>query len=150
MLYQSILNTGFCIDVKNRDLHGIAGIDWVLDRYAHVIRETPSIASEIVSSLLHCKPPILPVILTESDKAMFFVDTQFEQVNHLSFLDLIEGFMLEAVLDNEISKMSSASELTNMFMATMYGAIVTSHIKGDGQEALIFTNITRNWLKNLR
>jgi hypothetical protein len=58
--------------------------------------------------------------------------------------------MLEAVLDNEISKMSSAADLTNMFMATMYGAIVTSHIKGDGQEALIFTNIIRNWLKNLQ
>lgn len=150
MLYQSIINTGLCIDISKRDLHASAGIEYVIDRFANIIRETPSIASEIVSSLLHSRPPILPVILTESDKSLFFADTEFEGINHLSFWDLMEGFMLEAVLGNEIGKMSTASELTHMFMATMYGAIVTSHIKGQGQEAIIFTNITRSWLKNLR
>ena len=150
MLYQSIINTGLCIDISKRDLHATAGIEYVIDRFANIIRDTPSIASEIVSSLLHARPPILPVILTESDKSLFFADIDFEEINYLSFWDLMEGFMLEAVLNNEIGKMSSASELTHMFMATMYGAIVTSHIKGQGKEAIIFTNVTRSWLKNLR
>jgi len=150
MFYQSLINTQICIDVSNNDLHSLAGLEQVVEQFAGIIRETPSLASEITSTLLHTKPPILPVILTESDKALFFPEVNFEVVNHLSFLDLIEGFMLEGVLGNEITIMANAAELTTMFMAMLYGAIVASHIKGNGQESAVFDSVTRNWLRNLR
>jgi hypothetical protein len=57
--------------------------------------------------------------------------------------------MLEAILDNEITKKSDASELANMFIATVYGAIVASHIGGSEQQAIRFNNICKGWLNCL-
>ncbi len=150
MLYMSIINTGICIEISERKLESLAGLAFVIKRFGGVIRETPSIAKELVSAIIHTKPPVLPVLLTISDKALFFPNTQFEMVNLRSFWDLIEGFMLEGVLSNDISKMTGPSELTNMFIATIYGAIITAHVKGqEGQQALIFNNICRSWLRCL-
>jgi AcrR family transcriptional regulator len=149
MLYKSIINTGICIEVSQRGLKSLKGLSFITNRFVHIIRETPSIARELVSTLLHAKPPILPIILTEADKALFFPDVRFEEVNLISFWDLIEGFMLEGVLTREITKMASPPELATMYIANLYGAIITSHIKSQDQQAVVFNNINKNWLKCL-
>ena len=149
MLYKSIINTGICIEVSQREISSIGGLDYVIHRFANIIRESPSLASELVSALLRSKPPFLPVILTDADKAFFFPDVRFEEVNILSFWNLIEGFMLEGVLNREITRMADASELATMFMSTLYGGIVASHIKDPDQQAIVFINICKGWLKCL-
>ena len=104
----------------------------------------------MVSAIIHAKHPILPIILSESDKSLFFPNTQFDLVNLRSFWDMVEGFMLEGVLGNDITKHTSPSDLTNMFIATIYGAIITAHVKGEqGQQAIIFNNICKTWLRCL-
>ena len=149
MLYNSIINTGICIEVSQREITGIAGLEFIIIRFANIIRETPSIAREHVAALLHVKPPILPVILTEADRSLFYPDVRFEEVNILSFWNLVEGFMLEGVLNGEITRMADATELATMFMATLYGAIVTSHIREAEQQAIVFSNVSKSWLKCL-
>ena len=149
MLYNSIINTGICIEVSQREITAVAGLEFVINRFGNIIRDTPSIAREQVAAILHVKPPILPVILSEADKALFFPDVRFEEVNILSIWNLIEGFMLEGILNGEITRMASATELATMFMATLYGAIVTSHIKEVEQQAIVFNNVSKSWLKCL-
>jgi len=150
MLYMSIVNTGICINVSERQLESVDGLNHIVERFGTMLSETPSIAREIVSAIIHTKPPVLAILLTESDKALFFPHTQFAGVNLRSFWDLIEGFMLEGILNNDITKITGPAELTNMFTATIYGAIITGHIKGrDGQQAIIFNNICKSWLRCL-
>ena len=150
MLYMSIINTGICIEVSERQLESVDGLNYTIERFGAMLRETPSIAKEIVSAIIHTRPPVLPILLTESDKALFFPNTQFTGVNLRSFWDLIEGFMLEGILNSDITKITGPAELTNMFTATIYGAIITGHIKGrDGQQAIIFNNICKSWLRCL-
>jgi len=149
MLYSSIINTGMCIEVSQREITAMAGLEFVILRFGNIIRETPSIARELVAAILHTKPPILPVILTEADKALFFPDVRFEEVNIVSFWKLTEGFMLEGVLNGEITRMADATELATMFMAALYGSIVTSHMKESDQHAILFNNVSKNWLKCL-
>ena len=149
LFYKSIINTGLCISLSQRQLESIAALEFIVDRFGRLVRETPSLARELVSILLHTKPPILPVILTEADKSLFFPEVDFEQVNVLPFWDLVESFMLGGVLRRDITKMSDAAELTTMFIANLYGAIVTSHIRSQGQQAVVFNNIAKNWLRCL-
>ncbi|RLD23399.1 MAG: hypothetical protein DRI71_05405 [Bacteroidetes bacterium] len=149
ILYKSIINTGICIEISQREITSMAGLEHVIYRFANIIRETPSLARELVAAVLHSKPPFLPVILTDADKAFFFPDTRFEEVNIFSFWNLIEGFMLEGVLNGEITRVADATELATMFMATLYGGIVTSYIKDPDQQAIVFTNICKSWVKCL-
>jgi AcrR family transcriptional regulator len=149
MLYKSIINTGICIEVSQRALTSVDGLGLIINRFTGIIRETPSLATELVSTLLHTKPPILPVILTDADKSFFFPDVRFEEINILSFRNLIEGFMLEGILNGDIVKLVDAEELSSMFLAMLYGAIVTTHIKGPEQQAIHFNNIGRSWMKCL-
>ena len=65
------------------------------------------------------------------------------------FWNLTEGFMLEGVLNGEITRMADATELATMFMAALYGSIVTSHMKESEQQAILFNNVSKNWLKCL-
>lgn len=149
LLYKTILNYEICIEAKKRDLHSINGIQLIIDRFVHVVRETPSIAEGMISTLLHTKPPILPVILTDADKAAFFEETADEKVSILPFWDLIEGYMLEAILNKDVSGHANASDLTSLFISTLYGAIVTSHIKHPDQQAIYFNNVMKSWLRCL-
>jgi AcrR family transcriptional regulator len=149
LLYKGILNTHICVVVSERKLQSVRGLEFIIDHFAKSIRETPSIARELVACLLHSKPPILPYILTEADKELFFPNIDFDNVSILAFKDLVEKFMLEAILDNEITKKSDASDLANMFIATVYGAIVASHISGPEQQAIRFNNICKGWLNCL-
>lgn len=149
LLYKTILNYEICIDAKKRDLHSLNGISAIIDRFAQVIRETPSVAEGIIATLLHTKPPILPVILTEADKSLFFKELANENFSILPFWDMIEGFMLEAILNKDVNGHTNASDLTSLFIATLYGAIVASHIKHSDQQAVYFNNVMRSWIKCL-
>ncbi|MEN8247897.1 MAG: TetR/AcrR family transcriptional regulator [Bacteroidota bacterium] len=148
-LYQSILNTDICVEVSRNNLQSLEGLKYIIDRFNKSIRETPSIARELVAGLLHTKPPILPYILTEADREFFFPGVDFENVSIMPFIDLIEKFMLEAILNTEISEKSDASELATMYISVLYGAIVASHIKGPEQQAIRFNNICKSWLRCL-
>lgn len=147
ILFNSIVNTGMCIEVSQRQITSVDGLELVINRYGNIISQTPSIARELVAAILHSKPPFLPIILTEADKALFFPDVRFNEINILSFWNLIEGFMLEGVLSKEITRMANATELATMFMATLYGAIITSQIKDPYKQSMVFNSVCKNWLK---
>ena len=149
MLYNSIVTTGICIEVSQRGIKSVDGLEFVINRFANIINETPSIARELVAAILHTKPPILPIILTEADKALFFPDVRFDDVTLISFWNLIEGFMLEGVLSNEITRMANAPELATIFMANLYGAIITSQIKDPDKPSMIFNSVSKSLLKCL-
>lgn len=149
ILYNSIVTTGICIEVNQRQITSVAGLNFVINRFANIISETPSIARELLAAILHSKPPFLPVILTEADKALFFPDVRFDEVSIISFWNLVEGFMLEGVLSKEITRMADATEMATMFMATLYGAIITSHIKDPYKQSLVFNSVSKSWLKCL-
>ena len=149
LLYKTILNYEICIEAEKKDLHSLAGVELIIDRFVHVIRETPTIAEGIIATLLHTRPPILPVILTDADKAAFFKEIAGRKTSILPFWDLIEGYMLEAILNKDVSGHTNASDLTALFISTLYGAIVTSHIKHPDQQPIYFNNVMRSWLRYL-
>jgi AcrR family transcriptional regulator len=147
LLYKTILNYEICNEVRKKDLHSLDGISLIIERFVQVLRDTPSIAEGIIATLLNTKPPILPVILTESDKATFFKEAMEEKVSVMPFWDLIEGFMLEAILGKDVSGHANASDLTSLFISTLYGAIVTSHVKSPDQQPIYFNNVMKSWLR---
>lgn len=149
LLYKTILNYEICIEATKKNLHSLEGINAILDRFVLLIRETPSIAEGIISTLLNTRPPILPVILSDADKVAFFSDLEGEHPNILPFWDLIEGYMLEAILNKDVSRHANASDLTALFISTLYGAIVTSHIKNADQQAIYFNNVMKTWMRLL-
>ena len=149
LLYKTILNYEICLEASQQDLHSLDGINLIIDRFVQVIRETPTMAEGIISTLLHSKPPILPVILTDSDKEAFFNELAGDRMSILPFWDLIEGYMLEAILNKDVSGHTNASDLTSLFISTLYGAVVTSHIKNLDQQAFYFNNVMRSWLRCL-
>jgi AcrR family transcriptional regulator len=150
LLFKSILNFGICIDVSKRDLHGLAGLELIIDRFAQIIRETPSVATQMLTTLLHTKPPILPVHLTEADRALFFPDQNMDNVSLLPFWDLIEGFMLEGILSKEIIRFNNPADLSAVFISLIYGGVVTSHIRNRVQQSVYFNNICKNWVRSLK
>lgn len=149
MFYNSIINTGICIEVSQREIKSVDGLEFVINRFGNIINETPSITREIVAAILHARPPILPIILTQADKALFFPDVRFNEVSLMSFWNLIEGFMLEGVLSKEITRSANAPELATMFMANLYGAIITSQIKDPDKPSMVFSSVSKSWLKCL-
>ena len=46
ILYNSIINTGMCIEVSQRQITSVKGLELVISRYGNIISETPSIARE--------------------------------------------------------------------------------------------------------
>lgn len=149
LLYKTILNYEICNEVRKKDLHSLDGISLIVERFVQLLRDTPSIAEGIIATLLNTKPPILPVILTESDKAAFFKEASEEKVSVMPFWDLIEGFMLEAILGKDVNGHANASDLTSLFISTLYGAIVTSHVKSPDQQAIYFNNVMKSWLRSV-
>lgn len=150
MLVYSVLNVRLCISLAQQQLSGRAAMEVVINSFGKLLTDTPSLAWELVTVLLRSKPPVLPVRLTEADRALFFPEVDFSRVEVVSFHDLIEGLMLDGILKKEITKMTDASELADMFLTNLFGAVVAAHISNRGPAGLVYNNIVRNWLRCLQ
>ena len=100
--------------------------------------------------LADSKRPPKPFPVKPEEKKLFFPEA--EDVSSLEILSLdqmLEKFVLEAIMKKEITKTSSTRDITNLLITVFLGSIVSAHLGQQTPLKLYFRRNLENVMKGL-
>lgn len=117
------------VELSNKSKEGVAGIIHLFDRLSEDFEKHPGIILTLVGYLGDLKRSHKPFPLKAEEKKLLFPEEKDIQLIDIQSVDqLIEKFALEALFKKEITKISSTRDITNIFLSTFYGSVITAHI----------------------
>lgn len=123
----------WCLDcaaeLKLKPKEGLQGIYYLSDKLSEEYDAHPGLMLSLIGYLSDVKRPPKPFTVKPEEKLLLFPDR--EDVNSIEILSLdqmLEKFTLDAIFKKEITKSSATRDITNLFMATIFGSIITAHL----------------------
>ena len=150
LYYKGLLALSLAVQVSNKKLQGVNGLNKVISHFTTEFKERPSLILGLVTRLNIGAAPFKPMRITPAEKHLFYPEIDFEHIEVLSLDQMIDKFMLEAVHNGQVKSTSNVNELATVFLSTLYGAIVSSHLKNDNPEKHLFQNTMRNLMILIR
>ena len=150
LYYKSLLTLSLTIQVSQHNLQGTKGLDKIISHFSTEYKERQSLVLGLINKLTTDNSPYKPIRISPAEKYLFYPDIDFKTIDVLSLEQMIDKFILEAVLNGQINSSGNVEELSAVFLSTLYGAIVASHVKGDNHEKLMFQNTMRRLISHIR
>ncbi len=131
------------IEYKQVPLSGRESINHLFEKMSDTYLKFPGVPSCFVNYISKFKLPLKPVYLTVLERKALFPKVQdVESIEIVSIQQMIENFVLEAILNNEIGKSSDVKGITNLLLSLLFGTSFVASIRNIGQPRLVY-------LKNL-
>ena len=123
----------FCLRMglqfSKKERSGVNGLYFLLDEFAQCYVNYPSLMEEFDSNLVNLNFAIKPIPVTDLEREMLFPGVNgIVQVEIQSFSSIVEGFLLEAILNKEITRFSDTKEMKNLVLALLYGLILSAKL----------------------
>ena len=150
LYYRSLQALSLAIQGSEHNLQGLKGLNKVVNHFVTEFKERPSLVLGSTTKLNVAGAPFKPMRIAPAEKQLFYPEVDFSKVELLSIEQMVDKFMLEAVLNAEIKSSANVSELGTVFLSTLYGAIITSHLKNDNADKYLFQNTMRNLINLIR
>ena len=127
------------IELKSKPKEGLQGIYFLADRLSEECENRPGIILSLIGYLADIKRPPKPFTVKPEEKQLLFPDR--DDVNLIEILSLdqmLEKFTLDAIFKKEITKSGATRDITNLFMATLLGSVLTAHLNQISQLKYFF------------
>ena len=109
---------------------GLDNVKAIFDRLAQVYEEHPGLWLSLISYLTSLTRPPAPFPLKQIERELLFPEVEnVAQYDALSLPQLLEKYLLEAVFRGQIKRSSDTKELSLLFLTTLYGSLVTCHLR---------------------
>lgn len=117
------------VELAQKSREGLNGITFLFDRLSEDLEERPGIFLSLVSHLVALKRPPKPFPVKPEEKKLIFPDVPtITSLEIQSIEQMLERFVLEAILRKEITKITATREITTMFLSLFYGGIVSGQL----------------------
>jgi AcrR family transcriptional regulator len=117
------------IEMQAKPKEGLQGILYLTDKLSESCEQYPGIMLSLVGYLADVKRSVKPFPVKAEEKMILYPSVQNIQTIDIQSLDqMLEKFSLECLFKKEITKTSSTRDVTNLFITTLYGSIITGHI----------------------
>jgi AcrR family transcriptional regulator len=117
------------VELQSKQKEGVQGIFYLLDCLSEECESHPGLMLSLVGYLADSKRSLKPFPVKPEEKRLLFPDhPEVINVEIHSLDQMIEKFSLEAIFRKEITSTTSTRDLTNLFLTTMLGSVVTAHI----------------------
>jgi AcrR family transcriptional regulator len=126
-------------ELKSKPKEGLQGIYFLSDKLSEECENHPGLMLSLIGYLADMKRPPKPFTVKPEEKQLIFPDR--DDVNSIEILSLdqmLEKFTLDAIFKKEITKSSATRDITNLFMATILGSVLTAHLNQIGQLKYFF------------
>lgn len=126
-------------ELKSKPKDGMQGIYFLSDKLSEEYENHPGMILSLIGYLSDIKRPPKPFTVKPEEKVLLFPDR--DDVNSIEILSLdqmLEKFTLDAIFKKEITKSSATRDITNLFIATLLGSIVTAHLNQISQVKYFF------------
>lgn len=127
------------VELSQKPKEGLSGIHYLADKLSESFEEHPGIVMSLVAYLSDIKRSPKPFPLKIEEKKFLFQDVEnIQSIDILSFDQMIEKFVLESIFRKEITRSTSTRDITNLFMATLLGGLITAHLNQVSPVKLFF------------
>ena len=117
------------VELSTKPKEGIQGIYFLSDKLCESCEQHPGLMLSLLGYLTNVKRSFKPFPVKSEEKVILYPSYPEILALDIQSLDqMLEKFTLEAIFKNEITKSSSTREITNLFLTTLLGSMVTSHI----------------------
>lgn len=117
------------IELRSRPKEGLQGILYLSDKLSESCEQHPGIMLSLVGYLSDVKRSVKPIPVKAEEKVILHPTIPDVQTIEIQSLDqMLEKFSLECLFKKEITKTSSTRDVTNLFLTTLLGSIITGHI----------------------
>lgn len=117
------------VELTQKPKEGMNGIYYLADKLSESFDEHPGIVMSLVAYLSDIKRSPKPFPLKVEEKKLLFKDVDnIQSIEILSLDQMLEKFVLEAIFKKEITKATSTRDITNLFLATLLGGLITAHL----------------------
>lgn len=137
-------------ELKLKPKEGLQGIYYLSDKLSEECENHPGLMLSLIGYLADVKRPPKPFTVKPEEKFLLFPDR--EDVNSIEILSLdqmLEKFTLDAIFKKEITKSSATRDITNLFMATILGSVITAHLNQVSQLKYFFRKNIEFLMKGL-
>jgi AcrR family transcriptional regulator len=137
-------------ELKLKPKEGLQGIYYLTDRLSEECDNHPGLMLSLIGYLSDVKRPPKPFAVKPEEKVLLYPDR--EDVNSIEILSLdqmLEKFTLDAIFKKEITKSSATRDITNLFLATILGSIITAHLNQVSQLKYFFRKNIEFLMKGL-
>jgi AcrR family transcriptional regulator len=116
-------------ELLQKPKEGLQGIYFLFDKLSEAYDNNPGLLLSMVGYLADIKRSLKPFPLKPEEKKLLFPNvTSITSIEIQSMEQMLEKFILEAILKKEITKTTSTRDITNVFTTVFMGGIVTAHL----------------------
>ncbi|MCI0752043.1 MAG: TetR/AcrR family transcriptional regulator [Flammeovirgaceae bacterium] len=127
------------VELKSKPKEGLQGIYYLSDKLSEECELRPGIVLSLIGYLADVKRSPKPFPVKPEEKQLLFpsvVDVQ--NIEIISFDQMIEKFTLEAIFKKEITKTTSTRDITHLFTTVLFGSVLASHLNQLGTLRIFF------------
>lgn len=141
---------GRAVEQRQKPREGMQGVYFLLDRLSEECENHPGLMLSLIGYLADSKRPAKPFPVKAEEKKLCFPETEdIISIEILSLDQMLEKFVLEAIMKKEITKTSSTRDITNLFTTIFLGSIVSAHLGQQSPLKLYFRRNMDNLMRGL-
>lgn len=117
------------VEMREKKKEGLGGVQYIFDKLGEDCELRPGLMQSLIGYLSDFKRAPKPFPVKAEEKQLLFPHVpDINSVEILSVDQMVEKFILEAILKKEITRSTSTKDITHLVMTTFYGSIVVGHI----------------------
>lgn len=127
------------VEFLSKPKEGLQGIYYLFDKLSQSYENTPGLLLSLVGYLTDMNRSPKPFPIKPDEKKLLFPQvTAIGSVEMLAIDQMLEKFVLEAMLNKEITRTSGTKDITNALTTLFYGCVVTAHVQKSHPVKLFF------------
>ncbi len=129
LYYFRIWSLNRSVEFSQKPKEGLQGIYYLTDKLSEEFEERPGFILSLVGYLSDSRRPPKPFPVKPEEKKLLFPEVgNVTSIDILSFDQMVEKFVLEAILKKEITKNTSTRDIANLMTSIIYGGIISAHL----------------------
>jgi len=139
------------VELSQKPKEGLQGVYYLFDKLSDECEEHPGLVLSLVGYLSDYKRPPKPFPVKPEEKKLFFPALENSTAVEIMSLDqMLEKFILEAILRKEVTKTISTRDITNLITCIFIGGVVTAHINQQSPMKIFFRKSLDLMVKGLQ
>jgi len=127
------------VELLTKPKEGLQGIYYLFDKLSQSYENNPGLLLALVGYLTDMNRSPKPFPIKPDEKKLLFPQvTAIGSVEMLTVDQMLEKFVLEAMLNKEITRTSGTKDITNALTTLFFGCVVTAHIQKSHPVKLFF------------
>lgn len=137
-------------ELLQKPKEGLQGIYFLFDKLSESYENNPGLLLSMVGYLADFNRSLKPFPVKPEEKKLLFPNvSSITSIEIQSLEQMLEKFILEAILKKEITKTTSTRDITNLFTTVFMGGIITAHLHQMSPVKLFFRRNVDALMKGL-